>query len=693
MVAKEPTKGLIEELKEGSTLVRSLSEKFPEIAKSIKVVTCHELLETPTMQCTDGVWKRTGPPEMMVNESSACMFLPNEERLPIYANHSMIAKLPNSQGSEYHTIKDYLIAHSAAAPAAVRRRLLKQQCAVVLSEVHNLAEFVYAIVCMVKKEKLEAITFKRHMAHELSFLEAFGGFLVDDELGAILDDPRLSAKYPQRISNLLQKLKITFSSFTRLAMNYHEPYRKAVQHRIHVSTRDQAQESPAVETTAVLSEKILQDPEVSDGLFSEDSLNAILQNCLRSTQGLKESLSFATLCSLRFGTKEEMDVFQARQEIRATDLAPVVRRQYLIQNESMRKLEPLQGRLANLQIPKDNPDLRLMQLHRQGNTDTDTVIVEYRRYETELHQKLGRTLRPGEIAHNDYLRKVKTTMRNLAGLLHDLSLEGNDDSNEERLSSRLNYFPCLGFLEETERSRFAFLFRLPKELSFDSAARLRSLSTYIDNFKESHAPSRTTPQLEERFFLAYNICQAVLNFHSYGWVHKSIRSSNIILVPRNSDTAETSSQGNFQNFIPYLKGFEFSRPDQGNSSRSARSDPVTNLYRHPARQDDPTEGFNKEHDLYAVGVVLLEIGMWKTIYTVYKSQLEGPQKWDATKVKDQMMTLAGTRLPSEMGTRYAEAVRFCIGGFGIVQDDKDRTNLGLAFRQHVLDLLETGLKL
>lgn len=390
MVANEPTEGLIGELGEGSTLVRSLSRRFPEHTKSIKILTCHELLETPTMQYSDGVWKRDGPPEMMVSESSACMFLPNEERLPIYANHSMIAKLSDSQGSEYHAIKDYLISRSASAPASIRRRFLKQECAVALSEVYTLAEFVYMIVCMVKKNPFELKTFKKHMEHELSFLDAFGGFLVDEELGAILDDQRLSTKYPQRIFDLLQKLKTTFSSFTRLAMKYHEPYRKAVEHGTLVSRRDPEQESLAVQNKSALSERLLQDPEISDAFFSEDSLDAILQKCKRSTQGLKQSLSFATLCSLRFDTKEEMEVFRARHEIRATDLARILQRQYLVQRESMRKPEPLQGRLANLETRNQNPDVQLMQFYRQGEEGTETVIVEYRRYEAEPHQGPGR---------------------------------------------------------------------------------------------------------------------------------------------------------------------------------------------------------------------------------------------------------------------------------------------------------------
>ena len=384
-VANEPTKDLIEELREGSTLVRDLSRHFPEHMKSIKILTCHELLETPTMRCTNDVWKRDGPQEMMVSEASACMYLPNETILPIYANHSMIAKLPDSQGSEYHFIKDYLMDRSTSAPAAVRRRFLKQECVAVLSEVYPLAEFVYILVCMVKKKEFESEIFKKHMKQELSFLDDFCGFLVDEELYAILDDPRLSTKYPQQVVDLLQKLKITFSSFTNLAMKYHEPYRKAIQHGILVSRRDQERKSLPVQTATPMSETILQDPGVSDASFSEDSLDAILQKCKRSTQGLKQSFSFAMLCSLRFDTKEKMEDFLDRHKIYATGLAPIVKRQYLVQTESTRKPEPLQGRLENLQTQNHNPGLRLMRFYRQGDAGTETVIVEYRKYEAEPH--------------------------------------------------------------------------------------------------------------------------------------------------------------------------------------------------------------------------------------------------------------------------------------------------------------------
>ena len=123
MVAKEPTKELIAELQEGSTTLRSLSEGFRRTAKRLKIVTCWELEETPTMQQTSGQWKRTGPTAWMVKMWSASLYLPNEERIAIRANHSMMAKLSDEPGSEYHIIKDHLISHVKLAPEAVVGRL------------------------------------------------------------------------------------------------------------------------------------------------------------------------------------------------------------------------------------------------------------------------------------------------------------------------------------------------------------------------------------------------------------------------------------------------------------------------------------------------------------------------------------------------------------------------------------------
>ncbi|KAF4540152.1 Het-s domain protein [Lasiodiplodia theobromae] len=43
-----------------------------------------------------------------------------------------------------------------------------------------------------------------------------------------------------------------------------------------------------------------------------------------------------------------------------------------------------------------------------------------------------------------------------------------------------------------------------------------------------------------------------------------------------------------------------------------------NLYRHPDRQGRPKTSFSKLHDIYALGVVLLEIGLWEMALSLYQ---------------------------------------------------------------------------
>lgn len=698
MVAEEPTKFLIEDLRENSEVIRSLRENFAKYTKSMKILTCYELLGTPTMELVNRKWGRTGRPEMMVNESSACLDLPNEHRIPIYANHSMIAKLSDDTGSEYHRIKDNLVSHVEIAPAAVQRQLLKRECVTVLSEVYASARYCYA---MIKERGFGAKSLAKHMADELSFLDAFGAFLVDEELCKILDEPTLSTKIPRQIRDLLHHLKDTFSPFTRLAALYYEPYRKAIQSKTYLGPSPQEGKSSAEQRINFLSEESLQDPEVTGSLFQEDSLDAVLQLCKKSTSKLLETMSISTLYAMRYDTLEELTNFHSRDEVRKTGLATVMTRQHVVQSESVRKPEPLQGWLEEIQPQNNSPDLRLMRFSRNGEVEAETVIVEYRHYEQEpLSEVPGQRLKPGELAHLGYLENVKRIMVNLAALHQNLSLAQGDASTAMGFSRALNVLHCLGFLEEPKKSRFAFIFKFPTELPFETLTKLYSLSTYIENFEsyeKLRAPySRKGLPLEQKFALAIDFCQAVLNIHICGWVHKSIRSSNVILGPSNLDVVQSSSQGRFQRYIPYLKGFDFSRPNQGRSSGRPATDLITNLYRHPARQGIPTETFNKEHDLYAVGVVLLEIGLWRTVTSIFKSPLaqagQGGQFPNGEGIRDWLMTLAKTNLPPLMGTKYSEAVQKCIGGFGIIDDNTERSGLELAFRQQVLDLLEAGSK-
>jgi hypothetical protein len=93
-------------------------------------------------------------------------------------------------------------------------------------------------------------------------------------------------------------------------------------------------------------------------------------------------------------------------------------------------------------------------------------------------------------------------------------------------------------------------------------------------------------------------------------VHESFRSENILFFPRiHEDQVDGSLEQTLDVSEPWVFGFQFSRPETYFSHGVADICLARDVYRHPHRQRSPTQVFSKIHDIYALGVVLLEIGL------------------------------------------------------------------------------------
>jgi hypothetical protein len=94
-------------------------------------------------------------------------------------------------------------------------------------------------------------------------------------------------------------------------------------------------------------------------------------------------------------------------------------------------------------------------------------------------------------------------------------------------------------------------------------------------------------------------------------VHESFRSENILFFPTTgSSTIESLSLEQTVDYSqPWVLGFELSRPENDFSAGFIDIDAARDVYRHPERQGQPQKPFQKIHDIYALGVVLLEIGV------------------------------------------------------------------------------------
>lgn len=328
----------------------------------------------------------------------------------------------------------------------------------------------------------------------------------------------------------------------------------------------------------------------------------------------------------------------------------------------------------------------------QGSTECFPVVVEERDYVVKDEAKSP--VAANEISL-DLEAKLKAKMK-IEQLTAVLQYLASDIEYTERPvtppSSSVNTLRCLGYLRTAEPGKFLILFRISNSGDLFPIKNMSTLYTRL-NSKEFQ------PTLEQRFRLAKTICSSILHLHCWGWVHKDIRPENIILINSHEDSKINFDLSVNNSFVAHLSGFEIARPENDFSGGTRTLELQKNLYRHPQRQQTPSRPFTKTDDLYAIGVILLEIGIQRTVDSIFMSKIIAaleksgymPQpEAVAKKIKE----LAASRLPAEMGSRYAEAVRKCLtGDFGVTQDDEIKSELSIAFQNSVLDELETGCQL
>lgn len=103
---------------------------------------------------------------------------------------------------------------------------------------------------------------------------------------------------------------------------------------------------------------------------------------------------------------------------------------------------------------------------------------------------------------------------------------------------------CNGWYEDPAKEQFYFVFRLPA--SYDGNALPNSLLDYLS--------SSFRPSLTARIHLAHTLASAIENIHSKSWMHKGMRSENVIFMnPRMRSLDE-----------PRLIGFDFARREGEN---------------------------------------------------------------------------------------------------------------------------------
>lgn len=180
---------------------------------------------------------------------------------------------------------------------------------------------------------------------------------------------------------------------------------------------------------------------------------------------------------------------------------------------------------------------------------------------------------------------------------------------------------CIGLLppdkayepEDESYDCFGLVFKLalpvPESHSSSSPA-IRPLSALYESPRK--------PSLNERSQIALAIVETILQLHTSGWLHKGIRSDNILFLDMGDFKWNAGKATG-----PFLAGYDYARPDHSQTEVTPAR-PELELYRHPNAQGSSGSKFRKTFDLFALGCVLLEIGLWTSLQTILEQAPRGP---------------------------------------------------------------------
>jgi len=249
---------------------------------------------------------------------------------------------------------------------------------------------------------------------------------------------------------------------------------------------------------------------------------------------------------------------------------------------------------------------------------------------------------------------------------------------------------CRGVIKVADSTKkvtkFELIFTIPEGLKTPRS--LRSLLLVGDHLYP----------LNKRIDLAKQLAKSVMFVHTSQFVHKNIRPETIVVFKN-----EVSKLG-----TPFLVGFENVRTADGVTYYLGDSEWEKNLYRHPKRQGSvPEEDYKMQHDIYSLGVCLLELGLWSS-FVHYNKEADHPttgpaldiaeqlsmkdQRKKAFEIKGILVDMAKDRLPSRIGKKYTEIVVSCLtcldkedNGFGDESDfvDEDGISVGVRYIEKV----------
>lgn len=193
---------------------------------------------------------------------------------------------------------------------------------------------------------------------------------------------------------------------------------------------------------------------------------------------------------------------------------------------------------------------------------------------------------------------------------------------------------------------YDFIFNIPK-------------GCYQPQSLRSHLLSQVEYPLSEKMSLAKQLARSINYIHILDIVHKNIRPETILIFQRGGRSSQLGPL--------FLLGFKAFRMADSKTLRVGTSIWEEYIYQHPDRQGtNPRAEYVMQHDIYSLGVCLLEIGLWVSF--VGSNSHKNPLI-EKNLVKEQFTALAREKLPIRMGEKYTQVVINCLSCLDLTNED------------------------
>ncbi|MCJ1258865.1 hypothetical protein MMC24_006699 [Lignoscripta atroalba] len=290
------------------------------------------------------------------------------------------------------------------------------------------------------------------------------------------------------------------------------------------------------------------------------------------------------------------------------------------------------------------------------------------------------------------------------------TLEGDIRYLAELLSSAHHaggILAVVGYTDNVDNGCFELVFAVPSGLE------------YGDTLQSLLRTTLKKPSLNVRISFCIQLAESVLHVHQLNLVHKNLSSANAIVMEPRRDPKRRSDD---ETRSIYLVSWKLARMASAATKKSGEVTWWKGIYLHPTRQMEVAqEKYNMGHDIYSLGVCMLEILMWRplvdtvngelVISNMFKDRAEalgvleknqkesrGPMTEsqlctaDPKAVRKILIDLAETELPAAAGFKLSTLVLSCLsclerGIAGVSFADTGKVETGMSFMTSVKSTL------